>query len=85
MTQTHDQADIRQTLAPFIDYCHSFYGAGGVYDMGATYTELWRAAEKHFRSPDKLMPFEGDSIDREQVREILIAWGLRPVKEVAHD
>ena len=30
-------------IAPFIDYLHDFYGPGGLYDMGATYRQLFDA------------------------------------------
>jgi hypothetical protein len=66
-------------LTPFVDYCHSFYGTGGIYDMGATRTQLFEAAGTYLMSPDG-EEFEGDSFDREQIREILTSWGLTEVK-----
>ena len=54
----------------FIKYCLAFYGPGGLYDLGATYGEIEAAlAERLQRDP---FPFEGDTVDRELVRDILI-------------
>jgi hypothetical protein len=53
----------------FIDYCLSFYGKGQIYDMGATKKDL-KAALK-LRMAQCEIPFEGDSIDRELVRDFL--------------
>ena len=69
-------------LKPFVEYCHSFYGQGGIYDMGVSMTELYEAAATYLLSPDREAEFEGDSFDREQVREILHHWGFNElVKE----
>jgi len=69
MQNTAKQADIRQLLAPFIDYCYEFYGDGGIYDMGASYDQLFSATAIYLSDAEH--PFEGDSFDREQVRAIL--------------
>ena len=54
----------------FTKYCLSFYGSGGLYDMGATPEEIEAAlAIRLKRFP---LEFEGDSIDRELVRDIII-------------
>jgi len=39
-------------------------------------TELYEAAATYLLSPDREVEFEGDSFDREQVREILHSWGF---------
>ena len=39
-------------------------------------TELYEAAATYLLSPDREAEFEGDSFDREQVREILHHWGF---------
>lgn len=53
----------------FFDYCKSFYSLrNGIYPI-ATDKEIERAIKK--RMLDKSIPFEGDSVDREKVREIL--------------
>ena len=58
-------------MTKFINYCMDFYGAGGLYDIGATPKEL--AAALEIRRRDQSIPFEGDSVDREMVRDILLA------------
>jgi len=53
----------------FLDYCKSFYSLrNGIYPI-ATDKEIERAIK--IRLKDKSLPFEGDSVDREKVREIL--------------
>ena len=71
---------LTKLLTPFVDYCHDFYGSGGIYDMGATRSQLFEAAATYLFSPDREADFEGDSFDREQVREILHRWGLAELK-----
>lgn len=56
----------------FIDYCLTFYGPGGIYDLGATRDELRGA----LRLREKLhpeIPFGADSVDRELVRDVMTA------------
>lgn len=54
----------------FEDYVLNFYGSGGIYDMGATFKQV---AEATLILRKKVGDnFEGDTIDREAVREILI-------------
>lgn len=54
----------------FVDYVFSFYGAGGLYDMGATKEQIREATKVRLENKD--CPFDGDSVDRELVRDILI-------------
>lgn len=70
------------TLTDFHDYVFSFYGRGGVYPMGATLDQIASATEILI---DELIDeleatgkeFEGDSVDRKLVRDILISeYGL---------
>jgi len=67
---------LKTILKPFVEYCHSFYGEGGLYDMGASMNVLHKAAVTYVLSPDREADFEGDSFDREQVREVLHRWGF---------
>lgn len=63
----------------FLDYCLSFYGEGGMYECGLTPEDLTKAIliRKTFNFATE---FEGDSIDREMVRDIaLIAKGESPI------
>ena len=57
----------------FVDYCRSFYGYGGVYCMNAPEPVIRAAVAKYLSRPldEWDFPFEGDSMDREQVRSIL--------------
>jgi hypothetical protein len=81
MTNTNEKTlDLHQFLTPFVNYCHSFYGKGGLYDMGASLSQLYEAAATYLLSPDREAEFEGDSFDREQVREILHSWGMNEIK-----
>ena len=56
----------------FIDYCLAFYGDGGIYDFKMTREELTEGLERRLKNrPD--VPFEGDTIDREFVRDEVLA------------
>ena len=59
----------------FINYCYEFYGMGGIYDFGVTIEEVGDAGSlykvKCNRYPE--MWGDGDSVDRERVRDILVA------------
>ena len=56
----------------FIDYVLSFYGPGGIYDMGMTRDEaLMGTGIRIGHSKFNGVHFEGDSIDREAVRDIV--------------
>jgi len=62
-------------LKVFSRYVYSFYGAGGVYDMGVP-IEIVKQAIRFLQSKDGKeyrfgVPVIGDSLDREHVRMIL--------------
>jgi len=57
-------------MQDFIDYVISFYGVGGIYDFGATEEEIKKAIE--IRMDKYELPFAGDSVDREMVRDIIV-------------
>ena len=62
-------------LKVFSRYVYSFYGAGGVYDMGAP-MEIVKQAIRFLESKKGKeyrcgIPVCGDSVDREHVRMIL--------------
>ena len=64
-------------MMEFIRYVKSFYGPGGIYDMGATDDDIIEATFKYIHSG---ADFCGDSFDRESVRDIMIdEMGLVPV------
>jgi hypothetical protein len=54
----------------FIDYVMSFYGPGEIYDMGATRREVEIAIGIRLGKPE--IPFDGDSVDREMIRDIIL-------------
>jgi len=57
----------------FINYVLSFYANGEIYDIGATKKEVINATNIHIERLKKLkVPFGGDTIDRESVRDIIL-------------
>ncbi len=63
----------------FIDYVLSFYGEGGLYDFGASEVDVLVALAERITAAGEGLPFEGDSIDRELVRDIMLKnRGLEP-------
>jgi len=56
-------------LAPFVEYCMTFYGKGGIYDFGASLTDTMKATRQHIKETDD---FAADTVDREAVRDILL-------------
>ena len=73
-------------MIDFYDYVLSFYGQDGIYDMGATLDEVMEATAKYLQSSETR--FEGDSFDREMIRDIMIRdYGLEftvPKIKLAH-
>lgn len=59
----------QQSIDDFVYYVSNFYGSGGIYDMNATDEQIFEATQKYLKSG---ADFCGDSIDRENVRDILI-------------
>ncbi len=55
----------------FIYYVLSFYGPGGIYDYKFSLDEVEQATEQYIAKPGT--KFEGDSLDRELVRDIVFA------------
>jgi hypothetical protein len=69
-------------MTDFYTYVLSFYGPYGLYPMGVTLTDVKAATKIHKKRTN--IPFEGDSHDREQVRDILIAmFGYEWLEEAA--
>lgn len=54
----------------FVDYCYEFYGPNGVYPNNKVTKSLILKATCHYLKEIKV-PFEGDSIDRENVNRYL--------------
>jgi hypothetical protein len=62
-------------LDEFTDYCFEFYlidGKNALYPF-ATDTEICDAVRAHMTDPNPLFPFDGDSADREAVRDRILA------------
>ena len=62
-------------LCEFVDYVELFYGDDGIYDLGFTVTRdrIWNATSVHLmRLTAKREAFEGDTVDREIVRDLMI-------------
>jgi hypothetical protein len=57
----------------FVDYCGAIYGSKGIYDLGASRSALRSACRLVTHRKD--IPFEGDTSDREYVRQILESIG----------
>jgi hypothetical protein len=68
-------------MIKFYQYVRSFYGPDGLYPMGATVPDIMAATKILIDAVGDA--FEGDSMDREDVRDILIKdFGYEwPVKE----
>ena len=77
----YDEKDIIKGLKfakrmnEFVSYVYDFYGKNGIYDMGATVSEIqtatidYIAESKHYGDGK----FYGDTIDRERGRDIMIS------------
>ena len=56
-------------MTQFIDYCMDFYGPNGVYKLNFTRDQIRLATDLYLLSDRE---FVGDSIDRENVRDIVL-------------
>jgi hypothetical protein len=63
---------MKPEVLKFIDYFQSFYGKNGLYDVGSTREEAMEATLIYLTTPGALT-FEGDSFDRENIREVLFS------------
>ena len=59
-------------MKEFIEYVLSFYGKDGIYDIGATENDVKVALNIRIKTRSDI-PFDGDSVDRELVRDIILA------------
>jgi len=62
-------------LCEFVDYVESFYGDDGIYDLGfkVTREHIWNATSVHLMGlTAERDTFEGDTVDREMVRDLII-------------
>jgi len=66
----------------FVSYCLDYYGDGEIYDIKATKEEIEKALETRLNDKTRILKefskslseieFDGDSIDREMIRDILL-------------
>jgi len=62
-----------EKIESFIDYLDEFYSDGGIYPIGLTRDESLIATGVRIGVCKWLnLPFEGDTIDREAVRDIVL-------------
>jgi hypothetical protein len=72
--------NIQQRL-DFINYCLTYYGIDGIVDLNATTEQVETAVDLYARY--STIPVEGNTFDREGVREILEAkYGLGTPDEI---
>jgi len=57
-------------MQEFVNYVLSFYGPGEIYDFNFSENEVKKAVRIHLL--DEKVEFEGDSVDREMVRDIVL-------------
>ena len=85
----YDEKDIIKGLKfakrmnEFVSYVYDFYGKNGIYDMGATVSQIQTATIHYLSSllSKREYTFCGDSLDRERVRDIMIEkFNLKEVK-----
>ena len=57
----------------FVQYVLDFYGKGGIYDFGATRDDVMLALGMRMNAATSDFPFDGDSIDREIIRDYMLA------------
>lgn len=73
-------------LHKFFEYVMSFYGPGGVYEFEppATVEEIKRATEIRLNHLEVFSWGGGDSVDREIVRDIMLAQRGAPEEELEY-
>jgi hypothetical protein len=72
----HDEQPIDEAHEGFIQYVLEFYGKDGIYPMGANVNHVIWALEKLLSREN--YDFAADSIDRENIRDIMIEdFGLK--------
>jgi|APGre2960657404_1045060.scaffolds.fasta_scaffold87789_2 hypothetical protein len=73
--ETAFTVETMKTFAVFRDYCKSFYSVereNAIYPF-ATDTEIHDACIAHMTNPNPAFEFDGDSLDRETVRDLILA------------
>lgn len=64
----------------FVNYVNDFYGANGIYPLDVSFEAIEAACGEYYN--DLAPSFEADSIDRENVRDLIISeyGGIFPEK-----
>ena len=89
MNSSTTSTELNDTLKNFVDYVYSFYGADdALYPMGVTKADIYGATYDYLNAvtkinDDRFTWGDGDSIDRERVRDILLDEFNLEVKEWA--
>ncbi len=65
-------------LSEFYSYCKGFYGKGGIYEFDVPASVLRSTCELVQQRKD--IPFDGDTIDRERVRDVIEMLGYKVTK-----
>tara|TARA_B100000927_G_scaffold36625_1_gene26304 strand:+ start:210 stop:509 length:300 start_codon:yes stop_codon:yes gene_type:complete len=77
-TDSETNTDLSDMFADFVEYVYSFYGADdALYPMGVTKVDILSATHDYIqeintRKDDRFTWGDGDSLDRERVRDILV-------------
>ena len=76
----------QEEIDEFVDYVLDFYGKSGIYCMNANLEQVTNAVENYLKICElNCIEFTGDSIDRENVRDLLIRkFGLKFPKRRSH-
>tara|TARA_B100001057_G_scaffold474744_1_gene540698 strand:- start:641 stop:919 length:279 start_codon:yes stop_codon:yes gene_type:complete len=72
--KVQSQIDFIRQLDDFVDYVFSFYGADdALYQMNANKNDIRSATSDYFKiMTDSFTWGDGDSLDRERVRDLLV-------------
>tara|TARA_B100000965_G_scaffold269519_1_gene227968 strand:+ start:761 stop:1060 length:300 start_codon:yes stop_codon:yes gene_type:complete len=77
-TDSETNTDLSDMFADFVEYVYSFYGADdALYPMDVTKVDILSATHDYIqeintRKDDNFTWGDGDSLDRERVRDILV-------------
>ena len=69
---------MQMTKPEFYDYCKSFYSTGGIYEFNVPAGVLKSACALVQQRKD--IPFDGDTFDRERVRDVIELLGYEVTK-----
>ena len=78
MNSGQSSTKLNDMLTEFVNYVYSFYGApDALYPMGVTKSEIYGATYDYLNAitkinDDRFTWGDGDSLDRERVRDILV-------------